>query len=206
MERVRPCEGVCRRHLLEDQTLDAESANSFGSVVRMAQRTLEGNPDILAGDNRWPAADVRGCLTGPNGGVSGVLGLRGHDDVLWSSRCRLVATNVDGSLGVARCSLCKDFYRRGVTKRTMQASRHTPHRRTRNDELSTAQKVRGSAVRELAEGRCCGIRFELFQVVYSVTSCMPHFVCAPFSSKHATSRFSSRSYFLLIFYVCLHVD
>ncbi|CAM9266708.1 unnamed protein product, partial [Pylaiella littoralis] len=34
VECVRPCEGVCRRHLVEDQTLDPECARHFGSVTR----------------------------------------------------------------------------------------------------------------------------------------------------------------------------
>ncbi|CAN0104840.1 unnamed protein product, partial [Pylaiella littoralis] len=94
------------------------------------------------GDDRWASANVRGFLKSPNGCVSGVLGLRGHDDVLWSRRCRGVATNVDGSLGVARCSECKDFYRRSVTRRTIQAAKHTPDRSTRIGDMSTGQKER----------------------------------------------------------------
>lgn len=183
MERVRPCEGVCHRHVLEDQTLDAECVKSFGSVVRTAHRAREGNPDMLVDFDRWPSESVKGYLTGPNGGVSGVLSLRGYVDVFWSSRCRGVATNVDGSLGVARCADCKDFYRRGVTKRVIQASRHTPDKCTRNDELSTAQKVRRAAVRELAEGQCRGCHVDFLNVIDSLAFFMVQLLCVSWSAK-----------------------
>ena len=144
---MRPCQGVCRRHLVEDKAVAVEAVAAFGSVVRAAQRTYENNMDILAGHHRWGGADVvvKGCLAGPRGGVSGVLGLVGRDDVFWSPGCAGVSTNFDGSKGVARCSGCKTFYRTGITPRAVQASRHTPSKCTRNQDLSTAQKVCASS-------------------------------------------------------------
>lgn len=144
---MRPCQGVSRHHLVEDVSVDSEGAAGFGSVVRAALRTYEGNPDVLKGDPRWGGADVhvRGCLAGQNGGVLGVLGSVGREDVFWSRNCAGVATRLDGVRGVARCSDCMAFYCKGVTPRTVQASRHTPGVKTRNVDLSTAQKVGGSS-------------------------------------------------------------
>lgn len=69
--------------------------------------------------------------------------LVGKEDVLWSKKCVGFAGFVDGKNGVARCTHCKDFYRRGVTRRARAASRHTPHESIRNGELSTVQAVCG---------------------------------------------------------------
>ncbi|CAB1109907.1 unnamed protein product [Ectocarpus sp. CCAP 1310/34] len=134
--------GVCRSHMFEDKDVPLETVAAFGTVVRQALRILEKVPAILQPHDRdrWQHADVRGVLAGPNGHVSGVMGLVGREDVLWSRKCTGFATPSYGRTGVPRCTHCKDFYRRGMTPRTAHAAKHTPAKKTRVSEMSTAQK------------------------------------------------------------------
>lgn len=143
IEVVKPCRGVCRDHLLGDESVSTEAFAAFGSVVRQAMRVLDRNPGILKPHDRWNHAGIRGVLASPNGGVSGVMGTVNGADVFWSKGCTGFAGPRDGKKGVPRCAHCKEFYRRGVAPRATRAARSTPPKNMRNCNASTDQKVGG---------------------------------------------------------------
>lgn len=148
---VQPCRGISRQHVVDAEDMQGGSADVWHSVVRQAQRNIEGDDDLSAGD-RWGDACVRG-LTAGEAGVSGVLGLVGGRDVLWSKNCAAVASGNARTAGGAgpRCAKCKEFWR--VTVKPKIKNFLSPaHKHTTDKDLSTGQKVSQASTNQRGHG------------------------------------------------------